>query len=546
MKDGSPSRNLIVRGLSGEAGRGAWSLSRSQVPFWGGLALILLVHVLWEVQNDTPPVWDMAYHELKGWEYLQAWRGGELVKQFSLLSSYYPPLYYLQEAFFLCLFSQTQFLALLTNLLGLFLLAYCTFRIGALYGEAGTAQLTGLLPLLFPLVAWTTRESLLDVALSGWVAAAVYLILKSDFLQKRSWTFAWAGVLVAGMWTKWTFALFLCFPLLYALLCSKDRKRSLLHLADALIVAMPLIFWWYLSNLRFLLQRLSITWQMALEEGDPGLGSLLGWIYYPRSLSGYYLYLPLTILFLWNMARHWREGSRGDSGSPPSRGENPQGFLWCWLLGGLLLLMLLKAKDPRYVMPLVSPLALLLVAPWKGRMRWAVGIFLLAFLQFLTVSFRFPYLPERIALFEPARKSDYRSMRQEWVLYQSSYFEVAGPPRREEWHLDEILEAIPAAASVGFVPDLPRFHPHALQLYAVRRGRRQEVRRLGQSEDSVELLTSVDFVVGKSGFQGVSYITRFNHRVYHKLEELGWSLIHTWKLPDQSQGLLWRSPTPSR
>ena len=533
MRDGSP-------------GGVAWSPLRSRIPFWGGLALILLVHVVWEVQNDTPPVWDMAYHQLKGWEYLDAWRDGEVVKQFSQLSSYYPPLYYLQEAFFLRFFSQTQFLALLTNLPGLFLLAYCTFRIAALSGEAVTAQLTGLLPLLFPLVAWTTRESLLDVALSGWVAAGVYLILKSDFLQKRGWTFALAGVFVAGMWTKWTFALFLCFPLLYALLCSKDRKRSLLHLADALIVAMPLIFWWYLPNLKILLERLSITWQMALEEGDPGLGSLLGWIYYPRSLSSYYLYLPLTVLFLWNMVSYWREGSGSNSGSPPSRWGSPQGFLWCWLLGGLLLLTLLKAKDPRYVMPLVSPLALLLVAPWKGRIRWSVGIFLLAFLQFLTLSFRFPYLPERIALFEPAQKSDYRSMRQEWVLYQSSYFDVAGPPRCEDWHLDEILETIPSAASLGFVPDLPRFHPQAVRLYAVRRGRRQEVKRLGQSEDSVGLLTSVDFVVGKSGYQGVSYITRFNHRVYRKLEELGWSLIHTWELPDQSRGLLWQSPTPSR
>ena len=145
-------------------------------------------------------------------------------------------------------------------------------------------------------------------------------------------------------------------------------------------------------------------------------------------------------------------------------------------------------------------------------------------------------MPNRIALFESGSNIDYRGLRQEWVLYQSSYFDVAGPPRREDWHYDEILQAIPSGASLGFVPDLAHFHPGALRLHAVRQGSRHEVRRLGQWEDSSDQLASVDFVVGKSGFQGVSYITRFNHRVYRKLEELGWLLLRTWKMPDQSQG----------
>ena len=520
--------------------------SRSQSVFWGGLLLILAVHVLWEVQNDTPPVWDMAYHQLKGWEYLQAWYSGEVLAQFSSLSTYYPPLYYLQEAFFLRFFPQSQFLALLSNLPGLFLLAYCTFRIAAYHGQSATAHWAGLLPLLFPLVAWTSRESLLDVSLSGWVAAAVCLILKSEFFGKRGWTFAWAGVLVAGMWTKWTFALFLGFPVLYALLCAKDRKQSALHLADALLVATPPIFWWYLPNLRLLLQRLSTTWQMAVAEGDPGLDSLLSWIYYPRCLSSYYLYLPLTILFFWSIVSSSGMRAATDSSSRPPRPQQVQYLLWTWLLGGLILLTLLKAKDPRYVMPLVAPLALLLMRLCRGRRGWAMGIFLFAFFQFLTVSFSFPFLPNRIALFESGSNIDYRGLRQEWVLYQSSYFDVAGPPRREDWHYDEILQAIPSGASLGFVPDLAHFHPGALRLHAVRQGSRHEVRRLGQWEDSSDQLASVDFVVGKSGFQGVSYITRFNHRVYRKLEELGWLLLRTWKMPDQSQGMLWRSPTPSR
>ena len=506
--------------------------------------LILGVHFLWEAGNDLPPVWDMAYHQLRGWEYLEAWRRGEFLTQFSRLSSYYPPLYYLQEAFILRFFSNTEFLALLSNLLGLSLMAYCTFRIAALNGKSLAAHCAGLLPLLFPLVAWTSRHSLLDVSLSAWVAAGAYLILRSQLFVRRGWTLIFGGVLVAGMLTKWTFALYLCCPVFYALFYSSDRRRSVAHFADALIVSIPVIFLWYLPNLIFLVDRFAVTSRFGVLEGDPGLGNLLGWIYYPRSLSSYYLYLPLTLLLLWSAVSSWRADSSTDLPAQSEREGFSGRFLWWWLLGGLALLTLLEAKDPRYVMPLVSPVAILLLRPWVAKPGWAVMIFVFAFLQFLTVSFPFPFLPDRVAFFGVKNDTDYRSLRQEWVLYQSHYFDVAGPPRREDWRYDDLLEKIPAGVSVGFVPDLPHFHPDALRLHAVRQGRAQEVARLGQSQDSVRLLDSVTFVVGKSGFQGISYITPFNREVYRRLEELGWSRMQTWDLPDQSQALLWRSPTP--
>ena len=41
-----------------------------------GLALVMGVNVIWEVLNDVPAIWDMAYHQLMGLSYLQAWRAG--------------------------------------------------------------------------------------------------------------------------------------------------------------------------------------------------------------------------------------------------------------------------------------------------------------------------------------------------------------------------------------------------------------------------------------------------------------------------------------
>ena len=504
--------------------------------WWILLGSVLGVHFCWELLDSSPPVWDMAYHQLKGWHYLHAWQDGSIFREFATLSSYYPPLYYLQEALILGLFPSTQFLALFSNIPGLLLLAFGTYGIAARLGDPVAAAVAGVLPLLFPLVAWTSRLSLLDVSLAGWVAAAGYLLLRSEYLQIKGWSLLLGLALGAGMLTKWTFAIFLTPPLLYAIVHSPSRRVSTLNLLDAVLLAIPPVFWWYLPNLNSLIERFDLTAQAASSEGDPGLGSLLAWFYYPRCLFSYYLYLPLASCFLWGLVRSLRN---------PTRCKPIVRFCWWWLLGSLLLLTLLQAKDPRYVMPLVAPMAVLLVASLKEFRTGHVAILVLAFLQFLTVTFSMPFAPVKLALWDLENDTDYRSMRQEWVFYQTQYFDVAGPPRRENWKYEEVISAVENREKVGFVPDLAHFNPVTLELFAVRRGQQLRVSRLGQGPESASRLSVLDFVVGKTGFQGLSYITLYNHEVYNELERLNWPLLQTWELPDNSRVLLWRNPTHS-
>ena len=201
---------------------------------------------------------------------------------------------------------------------------------------------------------------------------------------------------------------------------------------------------------------------------------------------------------------------------------------------------LLPAKDPRYIMPLACPLAILLVAPWRQRDAWVAGILILAFLQFLSVSFL--TAPLKIALFDATEDTDYRSIRQEWVLYQTHYFDISGPPRREDWKIEQILDAVAPAGRIGFLPDAARFNSVNFELSAVRRNRELEVVFLGESQHSAESLSEFDFVIGKTGSQGLSYMTAWNQPTYHLLEELDWGLVNTWELPDQSRAELWRNP----
>ena len=478
----------------------------------------------------------MAYHQLQGWRYLAAWQDGRLFEQFAALSTYYPPLYYLQEAVVLRLFPGTQFVALLSNLVGMLLLSGCSYRLASLFMKPAAAVATGLLPLLFPLLVWTSRASLLDLPLAGWVAASGYLLVKSNFLQDRSWALAFGLACAAGSLTKWTFVLFLLLPLAHVLIYSPHRKTSLIHLVLATCIATPFVLLWYLPNLDALVERFQITAQAAVEEGDPGWSHLLGWVYYPRSLASYYLYFPLTALGVWGAIVTGRK----------QEGINPRflQFLWWWLLGGLFFMTLLPAKDPRYIMPLACPLAILLVAPWRDRDAWVAGILVLAFLQFLSVSFLTS--PLKIALFDETQDPDYRSVRQEWVLYQTHYFDIFGPPRREDWKIEQTLDAVGPSGRIGFLPDTAHFNPFTFELSAVRRRVELEVVFLGESQRSAESLSELDFVIGKTGLQGLSYMTAWNEPTYRLLEELNWGLVDTWPLPDQSRAQLWRNPRLGR
>ncbi len=505
--------------------------------WWAGFLGIVLVHLVWEILHTAPPPWDMAHHQLRGLDALQAWRQGELMSRFASLSDYYPPLYYLQEAVVFGLLGSTSLISLLSNLPALFLLGYFTRKIASRCMDSPFADAAGLLPLLFPMVAWTSRESLLDVALSGWVALSVFVLMRSKWLQVKGWSLLFGLCVAAGMLTKWTFCIFLAPPVVYAFVVAEGRKAALRNLIDAALVALPAVFWWYLPNARSLVQRFQSTAEAAAIENDPAVASLMGLVYYPRAVSGYYLYLPLTVLLIWGLWV-WLRKRRTQEAGPAQEIR----LVAVWLLGGGLLMTLLQAKDPRYIMPLAAPLSIGLVYLWHHSRPALTGMVCLAALQFLSISFAWPGTPVKIALFEYDPPSDFRTLSQEWVLYQSAYFEVAGPPRREDWKLDELALSLPDDARVGFVPELPRFHLQALELTAALDGCRLTLYRLGSSETPEAFLKSLSHVIGKTGPQGIDYLTQYNQALYGKLRERGWQVSRRLPLPDGSEAVLWAAP----
>jgi hypothetical protein len=453
------------------------------------------------------------------------------------ISSYYPPLYYLQEAFVLNHSGNTRLLAWFANLPGLFLLSFFTYRMALFSCRPMASAGAGIVVLLLPLVAWTSRETLLDPTLAGWVALALFLVIKSQYLRLRRWTLLLGIVIAGGMLTKWTFCLFLVAPILFSMVRTKERRASAKNLLDAILVSLPLVFWWYLPNLNALATRFRLTSSAADWEQDPSISTLWGWIYYPRSFSSYYLFVVFTCLLLWVIVRVLRRPR-----------QVCESYLLWTVFGGVLLLTLLKAKDPRYLMPLATPLVVLLLSEFdklKSRF-WVPGIVVFAFLQFLVVSFSVPLLSGKFAFFETEDDRDYLGMAREWVLYSSDYFGLLGAPRVEDWKYSDIVAHFRNEDRVGFVPDAAYFNPSTLRLSALEREVWSEVTRIGTSTPTQESLEDYDWIVGKTGDQGISYITQFNEQIYDAVEAHNWRLVEKWSLPDGTEAVLWQNPTRSQ
>ena len=205
-----------------------------------------------------------------------------------------------------------------------------------------------------------------------------------------------------------------------------------------------------------------------------------------------------------------------------------------------MLLIFLTPKDPRFALPVVPPLAMLLLHFWESRPRLIQLILAIALIQFLTFSLPL-FGPVKIALFEIKGDRDFQSLQREWVLYANHYFRLGGPPLTESWKLAEIVAAVPESAHVAVLPTMPRFHAGALQLEAVVRGRTISFFDFNEGPYRNPLETS-DFILAKTGYQGISFITEHNPQVMLRLSQEDWQLLGDWELPDGEKAQLWKGP----
>jgi hypothetical protein len=471
-------------------------------------ALLWGLHCIWFLLDTRPPVWDMALHQTYALNYLQ----GQMLQpdapvKLWAMSGNYPPFVHLVIALVFWILHTGPHIAALANIPATFLLFWATYQLASDFAGSLAARWACIFVALVPYLTWISRETILDYWLSALFTAALVFLYRSQGFRSRRWSLLFGLFVGIGMLAKWFFAGLLLFPLFYVFIHFRLWKNTdrLTHFFESLTVGGIVAAPWYLPNIPQLIRYFGENAGYGAREGEPPVLSFQSLIYYTRLLEGYQLFgvlfavLLLACFFCWRkkLLREWR-------------------FLAISIVGGWLVMTMLRTKDPRFTMPLIG---LLMIFPGAWLQSWrrtatnlgmkAALMAVLCF-QVYAANFGISWLPERVVIL-PGYQG---SMRWDWNLYLQDYFGIFGPPRREDWKQNVILQRLVSDAqkravkpSLALVPDMPWFSEGNFKLYSRMLGMRIPIRHLTSASEGINSFRGCNYVLMTEGDQGMSWTT---------------------------------------
>jgi hypothetical protein len=469
-------------------------------------AALWIINGLWLMHDTRPPSWDMAVHQSYALNYLPGAENTRGLLPPWSRSGNYPPFVHLAIAFFFVVLHPGPHIAILANIPASLVLFWALYELASDLCCSAAARWACALSALVPYLIWMSRETILDYWLSAWVAASLVLLRRTRGFESHSASILFGGTLALGLLTKWIFAGFLVWPVLYV--CLETRiwryRERIIHLADSLVVAGIVSGFWYVPNIPRLMRFFTENAQIGAREGEPPVFSFQSLIYYLRLLEGYQFFALLFALLLVSCIFVWRD-----------RLLRGGGFLAAAIAGGWFSMTLLRTKDARFTMPLLG-LLIILVAVWitswgRGLAARVAGFVLMALLclQAYAANFGISWLPQRVVL----ARGYQGSLRWDWNLYLQDYY-ILGAPRREDWKQAEILQKISQAASSGrepislaVVPDLPRFNAANFDLMARYARMHITVDHPQSAADGIRAFDGFNYVLMTEGDQGMPWTT---------------------------------------
>ncbi|NLW95160.1 MAG: hypothetical protein GXY35_11290 [Chlamydiae bacterium] len=240
------------------------------------LVLVVLCHALcnWRyLAGDLyPQQKDVAAHLKVCTKYLLQSRdairsGAPLLERFTRLASLFhqesipvehiwiwPRLTYVVTAPAAAIWGLTPRVIILSNIVWLAVLLLSVFSIGSRCMSPEAGFMAALITSLFPATYGLSRNYGLDFSLMGIAALAVYWLIRTEAFSRRAPSIVFGCVFGIGLLVKVQLLIFLCGPLLFALVCGWRRSRdrgitagrvfanvALAGLA-ALLLSIP--FWW--------------------------------------------------------------------------------------------------------------------------------------------------------------------------------------------------------------------------------------------------------------------------------------------------------------
>src|SRR5437867_2702241 len=311
-------------------------------------ASLWLSNAVWLLRDTRPPVWDMALHQSYALNYWPGEDNRVPPLQSQARSGNYPPFVHLVIAFFYLMFHPGPHIAVLANIPATFLLLWGVYQLALDLAGGAAARWACFITTVIPYLMWFSRETVLDYWLSAWVVAGLAVLWRTEGFQRRGRCLALGFIFALGLLTKWLFAGFVFFPVLYVLMRHRvwrDAER-LVNFADSALIAGVLSAVWYVPNLPRLIPYFLENARVGEREGEPPVLSFQSWIYYLRLLEGYQLFAILFVIVLLSVYWVYRKGLLSDGP-----------YLTIAVAGGWRTMTIVRTIDLRFALSLLGLLA---------------------------------------------------------------------------------------------------------------------------------------------------------------------------------------------
>lgn len=497
---------------------------RSGLPWALALAALIALNtfalVRWARLDTRPAAWDEAIHTRNAFEYRDRLAEGSFAELMRPVYFNYPPLFNLTMIPFLPRVADVADAGAAVNVFYLAFLVVLCYQTGRLLLDRWAGLAAAILIGFYPIIIHLSRQTMLDLALTAWVAAAFFALLKSESFSRAGWSAAFGGLLGLGMLTKWTAAVYLVGPAAPALWVAARRRDARGPLV-ALVVLAAVIAPWYALNAVPMLSQISYVKDLQPASGLE-LGGWKSALWYPSAMFEQ-INLPFFLLFA--------------VGAVVSSRRREMLPVFLWLLIPMVLWSLIRNHNVRYMMPSLPAVALLTAACVAGR-RWAFGAVTAVALAFFAV-FHFgamaPVTVEAAGL--PLR------------LY------TPAPPLAQDWRHGPIIERVRALRNadapfsrVVVVSNNPYLHSTTLNV---------TVRRMGADDFAFRgpskrrWLDFAEFILLKTGDLGPAFTigTIKPHADWIASAPAWFGKVYKergrWPLPDGSEAILYHAePDP--
>ena len=312
------------------------------------------------------------------------WFSTEWWERLWMLSSKYPPLFFIATAFWQMLVGVGPDRATSVNIVFLGILALSTYGLGRCLLGRSVGVWAAVFVLLFPKLYTLSLDLLLDYALVALVAAGFccLTIWRLSDTRRQGWLWAVLFGIAFGLsiLMKQSAVFFFFIPLLWLGISRlwQGRWESLLQLLSGFAISVLLSFPWIRTNWIFM----ASAWQNAnvapaAAEGDPELNTLAAWTYYfeklPQMVSWPLLIVPIVGILLAGVGL-LRESARETNDTSAITNDTGRttpidATLWLgsFLVSSYILWSAIGNKDLRFIAPYLSGIAVCLAA---GFMAW--------------------------------------------------------------------------------------------------------------------------------------------------------------------------------